>query len=282
GGFNIGALEKDKDMIVDIKTSSNYESVSESLGSDWEKQPEAMAKDGVITLEITDNTNIKASEKPAEPVEAKDPNKIEVYLNGEKMSFDSEPYIEKGTTRVPMRAIFEGLGAAVDFEPEEKVVTAVKGDTKIELAIGSNTALINGEENELIVPAEIKNSRTMVPLRFVSEALGAKVDWDGETKTITITSEAADEKPAEVKEESIAGVYVQTIKEEMGGEEYEFKYSITLNDDKTGVMSIQDEIKFTWDDENLVSEDGTKYAYTVKDGVLTVDFNGNDSVFTKA
>ena len=125
-------------------------------------------------------------------------NGISVYLNGEEMTFDSEPYIENGTTRVPMRAIFEGLGADVDFDAETKTVIAQKDGTEIKLTIGEDTAYVNGEANKLLVPAEIKNSRTMVPLRFVSEALGAQVDWDGETKTVTIASEN-NEKPAEDK-----------------------------------------------------------------------------------
>ncbi|MBQ6555661.1 MAG: copper amine oxidase N-terminal domain-containing protein, partial [Firmicutes bacterium] len=87
---------------------------------------------------------------------------------------------------------------------------------EIKLTIGEETALVNGEENKLLVPAEIKNSRTMVPLRFVSEALGAKVDWDGETKTITITNEEVpaavkeEEKPAE-KDEEQPSVYEQNV-----------------------------------------------------------------------
>ncbi|MBQ6553651.1 MAG: copper amine oxidase N-terminal domain-containing protein, partial [Firmicutes bacterium] len=150
-----------------------------------DERMEAAVKSGLMTVKVEDKTAIKAADTKTED---KDPNEIWVYLNGEKMIFDSEPYIENGTTRVPMRAIFEGLGASVDYDGETKTVTAQKGDTKIELVIGSDNALVNGKENKLLVPAEIKNSRTMVPLRFVSEALGAKVDWDGETKTITITS----------------------------------------------------------------------------------------------
>ena len=117
---------------------------------------------------------------------------IAVLLNGDKMNFDEPPYIENGTTRVPMRAIFEGLGAEVDWNSNEKTVTAKKDGVEIKLTIGDDTALVDGKENKLLVPAEIKNSRTMVPLRFVSESLGAKVDWDGTTKTITIENEKAD------------------------------------------------------------------------------------------
>ena len=307
GGFNIGALEKDKDLLVDITVKSNYEDVIEKAGSDWEKHPDLIAKDGVITLDVKENVELgsdtkadtkedtkadtKAEEKPAAEEKASD--EIPVYLNGEKMTFDSEPYIEKGTTRVPMRAIFEGLGAVVDFDGETKTVTATKGDSVIKLTIGSVTASINGVDKELIVAPEIKNDRTMVPLRFVSESLGAKVDWNGETRTITITQEesakeeAKEETKEEVKEEvkeeaaDISGTYVQKLTDELDGKKVDIEYSITLNADKTGVMSIQDDIPVTWTEDSLVTADGTKYAYTVANGVLTVDFVGEKSEFTK-
>ena len=196
-GLNIGALEKDKEMITDISVTTNIFDIYDKI--DWEKAEErleAAEKDGKMTITVKTSSEVEtaAEEEKPEVTETKDPNKIEVFLNGKKMTFDSEPYIENGTTRVPMRAIFEGLGAKVDWNSEDKIVTAEKDGVEIKLTIGEETALVNGEENKLLVPAEIKNSRTMVPLRFVSEALGAKVDWDGETKTITITSEAADNK----------------------------------------------------------------------------------------
>ncbi|MBR6399750.1 MAG: copper amine oxidase N-terminal domain-containing protein [Firmicutes bacterium] len=218
-GLNIGALEKDKEMITDITVTTNIFDIYDKI--DWEKEEErleAAEKDGKMTITLKTSSEVKAAaeeEKP-EVTETKDPNKIEVFLNGEKMTFDSEPYIENGTTRVPMRAIFEGLGAKVDWDNDKKLVTAEKGGVEIKLTIGEETALVNGEENKLLVPAEIKNSRTMVPLRFVSEALGAKVDWDGETKTITITNEEApavadeEEKPAEKGEEK-PSVYEQNV-----------------------------------------------------------------------
>ena len=215
-GLNIGALEKDRDMITDIVVETNIFDIYDKI--DWDKTKERKAaaeEDGRITVAVKTSSDVEAAEEETKPetAEAKDPNKIEVFLNGEKMTFDSEPYIENGTTRVPMRAIFEGLGAKVDWDSEDKIVTAQKDGVEIKLTIGEDTALVNGVENKLLVPAEIKNSRTMVPLRFVSEALGAKVDWDGETKTITITNEAADskeEKPAD-KDEEKPSVYEQNV-----------------------------------------------------------------------
>lgn len=113
-------------------------------------------------------------------------NSISVILNGNKISFDVQPYIENETTMVPMRAIFEALGAEVNYDAETKTIRASKGDTIIELVTGSSEAVINGERYTLSNAVANKNGSTMVPLRFISEALGADVNWDTDTKTVTI------------------------------------------------------------------------------------------------
>lgn len=111
---------------------------------------------------------------------------ISVLLNNNVLSFSQPPYIENGTTRVPMRAIFEALNAEVDYEAATKTITVRKGSTIIKLITGASTATINGREMTLTASVENRNGSTMVPLRFVSEALGAEVIWDGKNKIITI------------------------------------------------------------------------------------------------
>lgn len=111
---------------------------------------------------------------------------ISIILNGNKLSFNQPSYIENGTSMVPMRAIFEALGAEVKYNSATKTITAQKDGTIIELVTGSSTAKINGRPMTLVANVENKNGYTMVPLRFVSEALGAEVNWNGESKTITI------------------------------------------------------------------------------------------------
>ena len=85
-----------------------------------------------------------------------------------------------------MRAIFEAMGASVEWDGTTQTVTSVKGDTTISLTLNKETATVNGESISLAVPAKLINGNTMVPLRFVSESLGAEVNWDGGSKTITI------------------------------------------------------------------------------------------------
>ena len=111
-----------------------------------------------------------------------------VTLNGNQLSFDVSPTIENGRTLVPLRTIFEALGANIDWDDATNTVTANKADINVRLQIGAQTAYKNGGPVNLDVPAKIISDRTMVPLRFVSEALGADVNWDANTQTIAIVS----------------------------------------------------------------------------------------------
>lgn len=116
-----------------------------------------------------------------------------VYLNGEKMTFDAEPFIDNGRTLVPMRAIFEAVNAAVQWDEETRTVIGVKqeGDETsfVTLQIDSPTAFINSAPTTLEVPPVIVNDRTFVPLRFVVESLGEKVEWDGDAYAVRITTD---------------------------------------------------------------------------------------------
>jgi hypothetical protein len=113
-------------------------------------------------------------------------NEIKVFLNGEKLEFDVNPYIKNSRTLVPFRKIFEAFGLEVQWNDTRKTVLA-KGKTEISLKIDDRVAYVNGLRRELDVPPEITNSRTFVPLRFIGESMGATVDWNNETKTISIT-----------------------------------------------------------------------------------------------
>ena len=112
----------------------------------------------------------------------------QVFVDGQGLVSDVSPTIENGVTLVPLRAIFQSLGAEVNWDGTTQTVTATKSSTTVKLIIGQKTAYKNGNPVDLQVPGKIVNGSTLVPLRFVSEALGAKVDWDGATQTITITS----------------------------------------------------------------------------------------------
>lgn len=113
---------------------------------------------------------------------------IEVRVDGEVLKTDVPPSIIDGRTMVPMRVIFEKIGAAISWEPDAKKVSAEKDGTKIELVIGALTAKVNGADVSLDVPAVISESRTLVPLRFISESLGLTVDWDATRRSAGVWS----------------------------------------------------------------------------------------------
>ena len=121
---------------------------------------------------------------------------ISVYLNGEMMTFPQPPVIRDDRTLVPFRAIFEALGMDVEWDGEERRVTATNDETEITLLIGETEMTVNNETIVLDTPPVIINDYTLVPLRAVSEAAGAKVNWDGGERTVTITT-ANEELPFE-------------------------------------------------------------------------------------
>jgi outer membrane protein assembly factor BamB len=112
---------------------------------------------------------------------------ISVVLNGAPVVFPGqEPFIRNGRTLVPFRGLFEALGATVDWDTANRTVTGTAGTVIIKLKIGSTVATVGGREVTLDVPAEIVNGRTVVPLRFVVENLGAKVEWVAASLTVMI------------------------------------------------------------------------------------------------
>ena len=109
-----------------------------------------------------------------------------VQLNGQKLKFDVPPIIENGRVLVPMRAIFETFGAEIDWDGETSTVTAATSDKSIMMQMGNPQMQLNGKRMTLDVPPQIILDRTLVPVRAVSEALNATVDWNEETQTVII------------------------------------------------------------------------------------------------
>ena len=114
--------------------------------------------------------------------------KLTVLMDGEELHCDVPPMIINDRTMVPMRAIFEALGAEVSWDDSTKTVTAEKSGTSIRLIIGAALAAVGSKAYDLDSPAVIVDNRTLVPIRFVSEALGAKVDWDSSSYTVTVST----------------------------------------------------------------------------------------------
>ncbi len=114
------------------------------------------------------------------------PKDIMVTVNHIPVVFDQPPTIVSDRTLVPLRAIFEAMGANVEWDAKTRTVSATRGEDKLSLVIGTNIINKNGEDIKIDVPAMIIGDRTMVPARAIAESLGASVDWNPHTRTVII------------------------------------------------------------------------------------------------
>ncbi|MEW6183764.1 MAG: serine hydrolase [Bacillota bacterium] len=111
---------------------------------------------------------------------------VKILLNDREVVIENPPLLEEGHLLVPLRSLAEAMGAEVSWDGGSRTVNIKYAETDVLLEVNSKTALIAGEEVMLPVPARIVGGRTFVPLRFVSEALKAQVDWDGADLTVNI------------------------------------------------------------------------------------------------
>ncbi len=114
---------------------------------------------------------------------------IKTTVNGVLVYFpDVEPMMLNGRVMVPLRGVFEHVDAHVQWNAESRTVICHRAGDELRLPIGSYHATLNGTMLALDTPAILVSGRTMIPLRFTSEALGASVDWIAETKTVQINT----------------------------------------------------------------------------------------------
>ncbi len=113
---------------------------------------------------------------------------VSVYIDGTKIEFDVQPQIINGRTMVPMRKIFEELGAVVGWFGDNQEIWANRGNITTWMNIGKNSMYVNTAEIVLDVSPCIIDGRTLVPVRAISESYGADVSWDGNTSTVSIST----------------------------------------------------------------------------------------------
>lgn len=127
------------------------------------------------------STPAHAATTPSTPVTA-------IYLDDRKLQLEAQPMLTNGTVLVPMRELFEEQGAKISWNSDTQTVKASKGDMVLTYHIGDRIAYKNGQSLSLNVPGQISAGYTMMPLRFVSEALGSSVKWDANTRSVRISS----------------------------------------------------------------------------------------------
>ena len=141
-------------------------------------------KDNLFTYKLNGKTGLfSISQKALQGEE-----EICVYCDGQLVEFDQPPILVNDRVLVPIRAIFEAMGAEIIWEADTKTVIAKKGDNMLSLQVGSETMTKNGQAITLDVSPQIVHDRTLVPVRAVSEGLNADVQWDEESRTVTIVS----------------------------------------------------------------------------------------------
>jgi hypothetical protein len=114
---------------------------------------------------------------------------VSIVLNGSAVSFpDQQPFIDSvsGRTMIPLRFVAEKMGAEVSWDPVKNSAVIEKNGTTIIMEVDSTTPFINGVKVNLDAPAKLVNDRVMVPVRFISEAMGARVEWDGNSNSVKV------------------------------------------------------------------------------------------------
>ena len=114
---------------------------------------------------------------------------VDLYVDTNLIETDTPPTVVDGRTLVPVRAIFEAIGATVEWNNDTRTATGIRDDVTVVIQIDNATAYVNGEARTLDVPAQIINGRTMVPARFISEAMGCDVTWYQQTQTVGVANE---------------------------------------------------------------------------------------------
>ena len=132
-----------------------------------------------------------------------------VTINGKSLKDAIEPIKRAGRTLVGMRSIFEGLGANVQWNAKDKSITAKSGDTTVMMKIGSKIAVVDGQPVQLEQAPTLYKGNTMVPLRFVSESLGAGVNYNAQTRSIAIATDGSVDATGGMGRGSVAAGKVQ-------------------------------------------------------------------------
>ncbi len=122
------------------------------------------------------------------PISVSAESEITVLLDGEAIEFDQPPVIISDRTMVPVRAIYEALGADVEWDTATRTASGTKSGIKVSFTIDMPVVSINYNEKEIDAPATIVSDRTLVPVRALAEGFGVDVDWDAATRTVKLTS----------------------------------------------------------------------------------------------
>lgn len=117
-----------------------------------------------------------------------DNKSLKIYVDGQFLYTSAMPVMSGGTVLAPARELLSALGATFTWDNGAKKLTAIKGETQVELVLGSQTALLNGQPQPLAVAPRQEAGTVMVPVRFIAQAFGVQMQWNEAAKTLTLTT----------------------------------------------------------------------------------------------
>ncbi len=159
---------------------------------------------------------------------------ISVYLDANKIEFDVKPQIIDGRTMVPIRAIFEKMGASVEWDAATNSAICTKGDTVVKMTVDSMDMYVNGQLTKMDISPVVIDGRTLAPARYVAEAFGADVQWSQLNNTVVICSKdvyAYADYPDIPDLGRCYNIPLQSELEQNGYKYYSYRYSDMTNDD---------------------------------------------------
>jgi len=144
-----------------------------------------------ITGSTISNSNVASNNKTTQTTNVENAVTVSEYVNvnvnGQPLQSDVKPFVNAdGRTMLPVRAIAEALGATVQWDEATQTATLTLGAKTVKVTIGQNSILVDGKPVPMDTAAAVKDGRTLLPVRSVGEALGAKIGWDDQTKTVSL------------------------------------------------------------------------------------------------
>ncbi|MCD4784378.1 MAG: copper amine oxidase N-terminal domain-containing protein [Candidatus Eremiobacteraeota bacterium] len=187
---------------------------------------------------------------------------VRIKLNGQFIKLDTAPIVRKGLVFVPLRGIFERMNAKVMFYKDQGKIVAHRGKTAVVLKLGANKAKVNGVNQRLLFPPFVRNNRTYVPLRFLSESVGCSVNWHPPTRVVSIsTKHLTPKKKKSFMQKQIEGYIMQGTKTKKKKSDSKIKPNIKsdIKSDIKGVKPVEkpktDKKKKTDDDDDDDDDD---------------------------
>ncbi|MNJ31987.1 Protease inhibitor precursor [compost metagenome] len=181
GGHNCSEKSKQKGLC------SGYHYHNSGTNNSSSKSTTKSTKSSTSTNKSS-SSKTSTSSKNTAPKKGYTTVDITLVVNGSIVPLDQKAVLVNGTVLIPLKNLFDALGATLEWNQAMKKITASKGDTTVELTVDSTAAQKQDKPLTLQAKPIVINGYTMVPARFAAESFDADVDWDPQSNTITITT----------------------------------------------------------------------------------------------